>query len=381
MLEAYLDNSATTLCSPSAANAALEAMTVNYGNPSSLHKMGIKAEEYLRLARRNISSSLGVTPAEIFFTSGGTEANNIAVLGAARALKKRGRRIVTTAIEHPSVYNCAKQLENEGFEVIFLQPDEEGTVSPQAVYDAVNSDTVLVSMMYVNNETGAFLPVQDVKTAIERANSPALFHCDAVQAFGKIPIKVKKLGIDLLSASGHKIHSLKGSGFLYVRNGARVITPVYGGGQESGIRSGTQNTPGIAALSVAVNEAFDGLDRNYELVSRLNLQLKNALSAMECVKINSPENSLPFILSFSVCGVRSEILLHSLEASGVYVSSGSACSKGKKSGVLSAMGLSDERIDSAIRVSFSKYNTADDVDLLVKALNDALSHIKRKSGR
>ena len=381
MLEAYLDNSATTLCSPSAANAALEAMTVNYGNPSSLHKMGIKAEEYLRLARRNILSSLGVTPAEIFFTSGGTEANNIAVLGAARALKKRGRRIVTTAIEHPSVYNCAKQLENEGFEVIFLQPDEEGTVSPQAVYDAVNSDTVLVSMMYVNNETGAFLPVQDVKTAIERANSPALFHCDAVQAFGKIPIKAKKLGIDLLSASGHKIHSLKGSGFLYVRNCARIVSPVYGGGQESGIRSGTQNTPGIAALSVAVNEAFDGLDRNYELVSRLNLQLKNALSAMECVKINSPENSLPFILSFSVCGVRSEILLHSLEASGVYVSSGSACSKGKKSGVLSAMGLSDERIDSAIRVSFSKYNTADDVDLLVKALNDALSHIKRKSCR
>ena len=376
MKEIYLDNSATTRVCKAAAQKALEIMTENYGNPSSLHSRGLRAEHELTAARRIIASSLGSAPEEIVFTSGGTEGNNTAVSGAAHALARRGKRIVTTAIEHSSVLEMMQQLEKEGFEVIYLRPDESGRVSEASVREAVTRDTILVSMMAVNNETGAVQPIGCVSRIIKAASSPALFHCDAVQAFMKMPVIPKKYGIDLMTVSGHKIHAPKGAGALYIRRGARILPLHYGGMQERKLRPGTEPLPAICAMGAAVSSLSADKDRAGKIRELCGI-FRSRLMQTEGIVLNSDESCLPYIINFSVPGIRSETLLHYLAEREIYVSSGSACAKGHKSHVLTAMGLSAERTDSALRISFSAENTAEDADMLVQSLENAVKTLAR----
>ena len=376
MKEIYLDNSATTRVCKAAAQKALEIMTENYGNPSSLHSRGLRAEHELTAARRIIASSLGSAPEEIVFTSGGTEGNNTAVSGAAHALARRGKRIVTTAIEHSSVLEMMQQLEKEGFEVIYLRPDESGRVSEASVREAVTRDTILVSMMAVNNETGAVQPIGCVSRIIKAASSPALFHCDAVQAFMKMPVIPKKYGIDLMTVSGHKIHAPKGAGALYIRRGARILPLHYGGMQERKLRPGTEPLPAICAMGAAVSSLSADKDRTGKIRELCGI-FRSKLMQTEGIVLNSDESCLPYIINFSVPGIRSETLLHYLAEREIYVSSGSACAKGHKSHVLTAMGLSAERTDSALRISFSAENTAEDADMLVQSLENAVKTLAR----
>ena len=370
MREIYLDNSATTMVCPEAAAKALQMMTENYGNPSSLHAKGFEAQKELENARISVSELLGAEPSEIVFTSGGTESNNTAVFGAAEALSRRGSKIVTTALEHSSVLEAVQRLEKKGFEAVYLKPDRNGTVSREAIEEAVDKNTVLVSIMAVNNETGAVLPIESVRRIIDRAGSPAIFHVDAVQAFGKIPLRPKKLGIDILSASSHKIHGPKGAGILYIRRGARIVPLHYGGEQERKVRPGTESVPLICAMGEAIR-ALPDIKTELEEMKKLNLYCRSRLSEIENVHINSDESCLPYIINFSVRGIRSETMLHYLAQKGIYVSSGSACAKGKKSHVLEAMGIEPALADSAVRVSFSRYNDLSDVDELIKELINA----------
>lgn len=371
----YLDNSATTKPCDRAVSYMTECAKNNWGNPSSLHICGINAEVAVENARQTAAKLLGVSEDEIYFTSGGTESNNIAVLGAVHAKKRLGKKCVTTAIEHPSVLEAFKQLESEGFSVVYLKPDENGTVPLCEFKSAIDQDTVLVSSMLVNNETGAVLPVCEIKKIIKQNGSNALLHCDCVQAFGKTEISAKRLGVDLVSASAHKIHGVKGTGILFVDRNARINPTVFGGGQEKGLRSGTENTVGIAALLGAMEEI--NINSDFEKVSKLNGYLREKLRQTEDIEINSSADCLPYILNFSVLGYRSEILLHYLESMGVYVSSGSACAKGNGSYVLNAMGLSSQRVDSALRVSFSKDNTFSDIDALINAVISAKQKLKK----
>lgn len=372
----YLDNSATTVVCEEAAKKALYIMTEKYGNPSSLHTLGFEASKELETARDTVASSLGVSSAEMFFTSGGTESNNMALFGTVAALRRRGNRIVTTAVEHSSVIEAAEKLKKDGFDVVFLAPDETGTVPKERFLNSVNSDTILVSVMAVNNETGATQDIGAAHNAIVKSGAPALLHCDAVQGFGKIALKPQKLGIDLMSVSAHKIHGPKGVGALYIRKGARIIPLHYGGEQERKIRPGTEALPLICAFGEAV-KALPPINKEYEYIKKLWEHCRKRVSDIPNVYINSPENALPYILNISAVGVRSETMLHYLAESGVYVSSGSACSKGKKSHVLSAMGLLPERIDSAIRISFSRFNTAEDIEIFAEKLSEGMKILCR----
>lgn len=351
-------------------------MTEKYGNPSSLHTLGFEASKELEAARDIISNSLGVSSAEIFFTSGGTESNNTAVFGAANALKRRGNRIVTTAIEHSSVIESAEKLKKDGYDVVFLEPDESGSVSREKFVNAINSDTILVSVMAINNETGVIQPVKFISNVISKSGSPALLHCDAVQAYGKINIKPQKLGVDLMSISSHKIHGPKGIGALYIRKGARIVPLHYGGEQEKKIRPGTESLPLICAFGEAV-KALPNIDEEYEYIKNLWNYCKEKVSEIPNVYINSPDGVLPYILNISAVGVRSETMLHYLAESGIYVSSGSACAKGKKSHVLTAMGLTSERIDSAIRISFSRFNIKEDIDIFADKLSEGMKNLAK----
>ena len=370
MKEIYLDNSATTKVCAEAAEKAMQMMTECYGNPSSLHSKGFEAQKEMELARQRAAELLSVEKDEIYFTSGGTESNNTALFGAAKALCRRGNRIVTTAVEHSSVMESAQRLEKEGFEVVYLTPDSSGHISKEALTSVIDKQTILVSMMAVNNETGAILPIETVRRIIDRAGAPALFHVDGVQAFGKIPLKLKKLGVDLFSASSHKIHGPKGAGILYVRKGARILPLHYGGEQEKKLRPGTEAIPLICAMGEAI-EALPPMDRELAQMKELNAYCREKLSVIQSVRFNSGEDALPYILNFSVVGIRSETMLHYLAERNIFVSSGSACAKGKKSHVLSALGLPPERIDSAVRVSFSRYNTKEDIDELCKEVANA----------
>ena len=376
MNEIYLDNSATTRTSDSAAAKAVQIMTQLYGNPSSLHSKGLEAEHELKKAREIVASSIGAAPGEIYFTSGGTEANNTAVFGAAKALCRRGKRIVTTAIEHSSVIESMQQLEREGFEVIYLTPDKSGRINPDDIKAAVNSDTILVSIMLVNNETGAVQPVETAASAIKRSSSPAMLHVDAVQAYLKMPFTTKKLKADLISVSGHKIHGPKGVGALYVRRGVRILPLHYGGEQQEKLRPGTEPLPLICAMAQAVSEYPTGsADNNY--IHTLNAHCRRLLSETDGIGINSDESCSDYIINFSAPGLRSETLLHYLEQYGIYVSSGSACAKGHKSHVLSAMGLDSALIDSAVRVSFSHENTMENIDYFINKLETGLHTLAR----
>lgn len=369
----YLDNSATTAPCPEAVEAVNFMMTENFGNPSSLHGAGISAMKEIISARESIAKALSCEKDEILFTSGATEANNLAIFGAAYANRRRGNRIVTTAIEHESVMQSIDRLEEEGFEVIRLMPDGHGFISENELEEAINDKTILVSMMYINNEVGSILPVEKIKKAVTRKNAPALIHIDCVQAFGKIPVRPKKLGADLASVTAHKIHGPKGSGALYIRKGVNISPRTFGGEQEKRIRPGTEASPLIAGFGAAVS-ALPDLKKQSEYISGLNTYARERLGEIDGLVFNSADNASPFILNIYIPSfMRSQTVIQELSAKyGIYVSSGSACAKGKRSHVLTAMHLPDERIDKSIRISFCRSNTKEDIDILADALKELI---------
>ena len=374
-MSAYLDNSATTKPCDECVSAVMNMLTDNYGNASSLHDLGIKAMKEIILARAAIADSLGVDKDEIIFTSGATEANNMALFGAAKAKKRLGNRIVTTAVEHESVLESAKELEKQGFEVVFLKPDSHGNISEEQLFEAVNKDTILVSMMYINNEVGTIMPVKSISKAVKRAGAPALIHIDCVQAYGKVNINPKKLGADLVSITAHKIHGPKGVGALYVNKNANLtdqnFARTFGGEQEKRLRPGTECSPLIAGFGAAVR-ALPNVNEQKKKIKELNSYAREKLSKIDGIVFNNDENTSPYILNVYVpTFMRSQTVLQELSANHkVYVSNGSACAKGKKSHVLTAMGLSNEIIDKSIRVSFSRFNTKEDIDLLASSLDE-----------
>jgi cysteine desulfurase len=373
----YLDNSATTSVCRRASQRMKDYMDSCFGNPSSLHGLGIDAQVRYEDCVRTIAGEFGCDEREIYLTSCGTESNNTAVFGAVGALRRRGNRIVTTAVEHHSVLLPMQELEKRGFDVVYLSPDKDGKFTDEAIAGAVTPDTILVSMMAVNNETGAVLPVSRLRAAVRAAGSEALIHCDAVQALGKIDISPDRLGADLVSVSAHKIHGPKGIGALYIRRGCRIVPLMFGGGQGRGMRPGTESTllaEGFAGAVEALPDKKSALERAAALRGRLISGLKE----LSGVTVNSPEDALPYVVNFSVGGVRSETMLHFLEQRQVYVSSGSACAKGEQSHVLSAYGLSRGLSDSAIRASFSYDSTEEDVDALLDGVKAGLLTLKRR---
>lgn len=369
----YLDNSATTKPCEEAVKAVCKALSENYGNPSSLHHIGIDAAKAVIKARQSIADMMDCEREEIFFTSGGTEANNLAVFGAAYANRRKGNRIVTTAIEHESVMQSIDELEKEGFEVIRLMPDKFGCISLSDMAEAINEKTILVSMMYINNEVGSVLPVEKIKKLVLRANAPALIHTDCVQAFGKTEVKPKKLGADLVTVTAHKIHGPKGCGALYIKKGVRILPRTFGGEQEKKIRPGTEASPLIMGFGAAV-DALPDLKAQSKKISDLNGYAKSRLSEIEGIIINSGENASPYIINLYIpTFMRSQTVLQELSSNyKIYVSNGSACAKGKKSHVLAAMKLSHEITDKSIRISFSRYNKKEDIDELCDALKDII---------
>lgn len=370
---AYLDNSATTKPDKAVADKIYEMLTVNFGNPSSFHKEGLNANLELRAAREKIANALSCESEEIYFTSGGTEANNLAILGAAEAGKRKGKRIVTTAIEHESVLQSVDELEKQGFEVIRLMPDKQGRITEQQVFDAVNSDTTLVSMMYVNNEVGSIMPVKSIKKAVKRANAPALIHIDCVQAFGKLEVKPSKLGADLVTVTAHKIHGPKGVGALYLKKGTRILPRVFGGEQEKKLRPGTEAIPLIAGFGVAADLIPD-LKKQSEKIKEINTYAREGLLAVPGVKINSGDDASDYIINLFVPTFMTSqtVVQHLSSKYGVYVSNGSACAKGKRSHVLTAMKLDDKIIEKSIRVSFSRTTTKGDIDEFVNAIKETV---------
>lgn len=372
----YLDNSATTKPCQKTVEAINYTLTENWGNPSSTYSHGINALEIIDDARKTVASSIGAKSEEIFFTSSGTEANNLAIFGCANALKKKGKKIVSTSIEHPSVLEAFKKLSDDGFETVFLSPDENGCIKEEDLRREIDKNTILVSIMLVNNEIGSIQPIEIASRIIKEKTSPALLHCDAVQGYGKLPIKVSTLGVDLLSASGHKIHASKGIGFLYKKSGVNIHPVIYGGGQEKGLRSGTESVPLIAGLGAAVKDLPD-LNKNLPAQQEFYDKAKEILTQIEAIKINSPQNALPYILNISIDGYKSEPMLNALALDNIFVSKGSACAKGHRSYVLSEIGLSNDRIDSAIRISFSKENTLEEIETLKNAIIKITEKMRR----
>lgn len=376
-MTAYLDNSATTMPCDECVDAVTNMLKNKWGNPSSLHRLGIDAMTEIIRARSAVAESLGVKSEEIIFTSGGTEANNLALFGAVKARKRLGNRIVTTAIEHESVLQSAQELEKQGFEVIYLKPDKNGNITKEQLFDAVNKDTILVSMMYINNEVGTVMPVDSIRRAVKRADSPALIHIDCVQAYGKISIHAKKLGADLITVSAHKIHGPKGVGALYVNKDANLtdqnFARTFGGEQEKKIRPGTESAPLIAGFGAAV-QALSAVAEQQNHIKALNTYARQQLAQIDGLRFNNEESASPYIINIYIpTFMRSQTILQELSANyNVYVSNGSACAKGKKSHVLTAMGLDDETLDKSIRVSFCRYNTKEDIDLLVNALKELI---------
>ena len=352
-----------------------EMLTENYGNPSSLHSKGFLAQKVVDETRILTAKMLGVDDKEIFFTSGGTEANNLAVIGTALKRKKSGNKIITSSVEHSSVIEACRYLKTLGFEVVYLPVDKNGEILWENLENAVDEKTILVSLMYANNETGTIQPVDKVRGLLKRKKSQAYFHVDAVQTFGKIPFKNTKLKADMISVSAHKIHAPKGVGVLYIKTGTNLIPRQFGGEQQAKIRPGTECTPLIAGLGQAVREIHY---ENLSQIQQLNAYLRQRLQCLDNIHINSPENALAYILNFSVANIKSETMVHFLAEKNIYVSSGSACAKGKQSHVLQAMGLSKELSDTAIRVSFSRYNTQNDIDVLINALLQGMQTLAKR---
>lgn len=363
----YLDNASTTKVSAGAANAVMDAMTVRFGNPSSVHSMGIEAESIVEGARKELAASLNCKPSELLLTSGGTESNNLALLQSADLLKREGRHIVTTAIEHPSIINTVKHLGVNGYEISFVAPEKDGKVNPEKLAQAVRPDTILVSMMLCNNETGAIQPVGDTVKLLKSINAGIIFHTDAIQAFMKYDFDVHTLGVDMLSVSSHKIHGPKGAGALYVRSGIKLKPLSHGGGQEFGLRSGTEAVPAIAGFGEAVREASQTLQDNIKLISRLRDRLLSGVERLSGVKVIAAEGA---IVNLAVPKYPTEVLIRMLDSRSIYVSGGSACNRGKNSTVLDAMRINPTLIKSSVRISFSRDNTDDDITALLEALEE-----------
>lgn len=376
-MTAYLDNSATTKVCDEAIEKMCSVMRNSWGNPSSSHFVGIGAYEELESAREAVAKALSCQPKEIYFTSGGTESNNLAIKGVADKMKRRGKKIITTAIEHPSVENTARKLKDEGFDVVMLKPDENARISLESLEREIDGDTILVSVMAVNNEVGSIQPYDKIKNIIKRKNSPALLHVDAVQAFGKLALNPKRDGIDLMTVSSHKIHGPKGAGALFVSDGVRINPVTTGGEQEKRLRPGTEAMPAIAGFGEAVRQ-LGNINGQLKKTTSLRNDFILKLKAIDGVSINSPEDALPYIVNISVNGLRSEPMLNLLSDMGVCVSSGSACARGHKSYVLQALGLSDERVDSALRISMSRYTTQEELDLLIEGIKTAQKVIRRR---
>lgn len=384
-MEAYLDNSATTKPSKRVVEAMNEMMSDYFGNPSSLHNLGFEAEKKIEYSREVIAKSLKVDSKEIFFTSGGTESNNMALIGAAMANVRAGKHIITSSIEHASILSCVKFLEDEGFEVDYLPTDSNGIIDLEALKSLIREDTIIVSIMHVNNEIGAIEPIEQACKLVKDLNPRCLVHIDAIQSYGKIRIYPKKIGIDMLSVSGHKIHGPKGSGFLYIKSKTKIKPIIYGGGQELGLRSGTENCYAIYGLGVAVEELYQDFDANVSQLRELKEHFLARIENMEFAHVNglSDLNSAPHIVSVSFDDVRAEVILHALEERGIYVSAGSACSSNKPatSKTLLAIGIDKKYLDSTVRFSFSKYNTIEEVDYAADALLELVPMLSRFTRR
>lgn len=375
----YLDNAATTRPCEPAVSAVFQNMVEDYGNPSSLHKIGLAAEQNITEARKAVAAALVCDPQCVTFTSGATECNNTAIFGAAKNYGKRKRKIVVSAIEHPSVSEPIKYLEEkEGFEVVRIKPSRGGEISPEDFIEAVDENTCLVSCMLVNNETGAIQPVRRIFSQIKRNFPECVTHCDAVQGFMKMPIKSAEIFADVIVVSGHKVHAVKGVGAMYIRKGIRIAPLLWGGGQEKNLRSGTESVPLIAGFGAAIRVLMPTVGVAHENAEQISAYLLKKLAKLEYVTVNSTaENTSPYITNFSVEGIRSEIMLHYLESKDIYVSSGSACSKGAHSSVLTAMGVSDKLADSAIRVSICRTTTMGEIDVLVTALQEGYQKLAK----
>ncbi|MCQ2542914.1 MAG: cysteine desulfurase [Lachnospiraceae bacterium] len=380
-MECYLDNSATTKCFENVVEAVIDEMRVNYGNPSSMHLKGLDAEKKIKNATKIIASSLKCQEKEIIYTSGGTEADNMALIGVAKAYKRNGMHIITTMIEHAAILQTAKSLEEEGYEVTYLPVDNRGIVDLKALEEAIREDTILVSVMGVNNEIGTIEPLEEIAGIIKNKNPKTLFHVDAVQAYGKIKLNPKKMGIDLLSVSGHKIHAPKGIGFLYISENVKMKPLINGGGQQRNLRSGTENVCGIVGIGTACEQIFKNFEEDNKRMRELRNYMLNLLSDIEGVSVNGAddEHSAPHIISVSVEKIRAEVLLHSLEEKGVYVSSGSACASNKPaiSATLQAIGVKKELLDSTIRFSFCVNTTKEEIDYAISCLKDTLTLLRK----
>lgn len=373
----YLDNSATTRVLPEAADAALHVMRETFGNPSSQHALGIRAAGVLRDARAQVAQVLGAQPAEIIFTSGGTESINTALLGACRKNIHKGKHIITTAIEHAATLNCVKKLESEGFAVTYLQPNAAGRIASADLEAALRDDTVLLTCMLVNNEVGTLLPVAEMGRLLKKRCPQALYHVDAVQGLFRVPLTPAKWGCDLMSVSGHKIGAPKGIGALYKKQGVNLPPLLYGGGQEGGFRPGTEPLPNVAAFAQACCVRARTLREDHAHIAALSAYLQEQLAQEVPFAVQNGTNDVPHVVNYSFEGCKSEVLLRVLEMDGVYVSAGSACARGHESHVLTAMGLPKSRIDTALRISFAPFNTTADVDALIAALHKGAARLKR----
>lgn len=383
-MEIYLDNCSTTKPRKEVIDEMLDALQNHYGNPSSLHRLGLNAEKRIEHSRRIIADALKVKPEEIYFTSGATESNNMAINSIIDKYSRFGKHIITTAIEHPSVYNVIKKLEERGYDVTYLKVDENGIISLDELANSIREDTILISIMQVNNEIGSIQPTWKVKDIIKEKKSKAVLHVDGVQAFGKIPIKLKNWGIDAFSISGHKLHGPKGIGVLYIDNNLKLNPIIYGGGQERGFRSGTENVPGIIGLGKAVEIMNKNFEKEQNHVRDLKLYFIDRLQEIDKIRINSLDKySSPYILNVSFEHVRGEVLLHYLEKKGIYVSTTSACSSKshKESRVLKELGLTDLQIEGAIRFCFSYEITKEDIDYTIDVLKDSVKEIRQVTMR
>lgn len=385
-MEVYLDNSATTRCYPEVGDLVYKVMCRDYGNPSSMHKKGVEAEHYIRDSKERLSKILKVNPKEIFYTSGGTESDNLALIGAARANRRSGNHLITTAIEHPAVLNTMRYLEaEEGFRVSYLPVDAKGRLKLKALEEALCSETILVSIMYVNNEVGSVQPVDEAAQIVKQYNPSILFHTDAVQGFGKYFIYPKRQGIDMLTASGHKIHGPKGTGFLYINEKVKIKPIVFGGEQQKNIRSGTENVPGIAGLGLAAQMIYQDLNVKTALMRELKAYFLEGIAGIENTAVHgmTDENGAPHIVSVGIAGVRSEVLLHALEEKGIYVSSGSACASNHPSvsGVLKGIGAPKEYLDATLRFSMSEFTTKEEIDYTLETLYNCVPMLRKYTRR
>ena len=381
-MEVYLDNSATTMSYPEVGELVYKIMCRDYGNPASMHRKGVEAEHYIREAKETLAKILKVNAKEIFFTSGGTESDNLALIGCARANRRSGNHLITTSIEHPAVLNAMRYLEEEeGFRVTYLPVDSKGKMKLEALKEALCPETILVSVMYVNNEVGTVQPVQEVAKIVKEYDPSILFHTDAVQGFGKYHIYPKRMGIDLLTASGHKIHGPKGVGLLYISEKVKVHPIIFGGGHQKNIRSGTENVPGTAGLGLAAKMVYQDMDMKVALMRELKKYFIEGISKIEDTTIHgfTDEGGAPHIISVGIAGVRSEVLLHALEDKGIYVSSGSACSSNHPavSGVLKGIGAANEYLDATLRFSMSEFTTKEEIDYTLETLYNCIPMLRK----